>query len=126
MNHRPNSRPLVLSRLNHTLLNEVVKVALLRVVVVVLGLGPVVDTVEEHEGGSDVRKLLHGSSGTVEDVGTEHTGKGTLAVRGETIGLDTPLLGSSHVTPPTNPGLGLGHARVGGSCGPHGCVWKMR
>lgn len=46
MNHRPNSRPLVLSRLNHTLLDEVVKVALLRVVVVVLGLGPVVDTVD--------------------------------------------------------------------------------
>lgn len=22
-------------------------------------------------------------------------------------------------------GLTLGHARVGGSCGPHGCVWKM-
>lgn len=65
MNHRPNSRPLVLSRLNHTLLNEVVKVALLRVVVVVLGLGPVVDTVDyddcqcQKSEGARAKKAQH-------------------------------------------------------------------
>lgn len=46
MNHRPNSGPLVLSRLDHTLLDEVVIVALLGVVVIVLGLCPVVDAVD--------------------------------------------------------------------------------
>lgn len=64
---------------------------------------------------------MHGSLGAVEDVGTEHTGKGSLTVRRETcenkdeyaatgnktigertISLDTLLLGSSHVTPPTD------------------------
>lgn len=64
---------------------------------------------------------MHGSLGAVEDVGTEHTGKGSLTVRRETcenkdeysarintrigertVSLDTLLLGSSHVTPPTN------------------------
>ena len=46
MNHRPHSGPHVLSRLDHTLLDEVVIVALLGVVVVVLGLCPVVDAVD--------------------------------------------------------------------------------
>lgn len=75
----------------------------------------------EDKRGGDVRKLVHGSLGAVEDVGTEHTGKGSLTVRRETcenkdeyservnttigvrtVSLDTLLLGSSHVTPPTN------------------------
>lgn len=46
MSQRLNGRPLVLSRLDNTLLNEVVKVTLLRVVVGVLVLGPVVDAVD--------------------------------------------------------------------------------
>lgn len=46
MSQRLNGRPLVLSRLDNTLLNEVVKVTLLRVVVGVLVLSPVVDAVD--------------------------------------------------------------------------------
>lgn len=46
MSQRLNSRPLVLSRLDNTLLDEVVKVTLLRVVVGVLVLSPVVDAVD--------------------------------------------------------------------------------
>lgn len=38
----------------------------------------------ENKRGGDVRKLVHGSLGAVEDVGTEHTGKGSLTVRRET------------------------------------------